>query len=162
MPRVAFFLLCLALPLLGACDTDDKKLPVIQTEIPFQKDGTLTFLRPDGTPLATIDLEIAEGDSAQVRGLMQRRSLPPAGGMIFPYDEAAPRSFWMRNTPLPLDIIFVGADSTVVNIARRTRPFSEDMISSDGPAQFVVEVRAGFADRHGLSDSTRIRWQRLP
>lgn len=144
---------------LPGCSEEEERLPVF-TEIPFDKEGTLTFLQPDGREITTIDIEIAESDSAQARGLMQRRSLPAGGGMLFPYDTPRPLSFWMRNTPLPLDIIFVGDDGRIVNIARRTRPYSDESITSDGPAQYVVEVRAGFADRHGLTDSTRVRWSR--
>lgn len=156
--RLTLTLLLVVLSL-AACETDQKRLPTV-SEIPFQKQGTLDFLGADGSVLATIDIEIAESDSAQARGLMQRRSLPPNSGMLFVNDTAEMRSFWMKNTPMPLDIIFVGADQKVVNIARRTRPFSEDMIRSEGPAQYVVEVRAGFADRIGLTDSSRIRWRR--
>jgi uncharacterized membrane protein (UPF0127 family) len=67
---------------------------------------------------------------------------------------------WMKSTPLPLDIVFVAPDSQVINIARRTTPFSEETIEPIAPRKFVVEVRAGFADRFGLTDSTRIRWTR--
>ena len=63
---------------------------------------------------------------------------------------------------MPLDIIFVGPDSQVVNIAKRTTPLSRERVESTGPAQYVVEVRAGFSDRFGLTDSTRVRWRRLP
>lgn len=66
----------------------------------------------------------------------------------------------MKNTPLPLDIVFVAPDSQVINIARRTTPFSEKSIEPAAPRNFVVEVRAGFADRFDLTDSTRVRWTR--
>jgi uncharacterized membrane protein (UPF0127 family) len=146
--------------LLAACESERDRLPVIQTDIPFDREGTLDFLRPDGSTITTIAIEIAETDSARMRGLMQRRSLPERSGMLFLGDEVDTLSFWMANTPLPLDILFVGPDSEVVNIARRTRPYSREYIRSTAPAQFVVEVRAGFADRLGLTDSTRIRWRR--
>lgn len=150
-----------SLLLLGACEQKNEQ-PSIQMHVPFQKEGTLAFMRPDSTRIATIDVEIAETDEERSRGLMQRRSLPSRGGMLFLFAEADTQSFWMRNTPLPLDIIFVDADGQIVNIARRTRPFSEDRIRSSGPAKYVVEVRAGFTERHGITDDAWIRWQREP
>lgn len=152
-------LLLLCLLVLPACESKNDRLPKI-TEIGFQRHGTLDFIQPDGTVAASIAIEIAESDSAQARGLMDRRSLPPNSGMLFVNETAEPRSFWMHSTPLPLDIVFVGANGQVVNIAKRTRPYSDAFIESAGPAQYVVEVRAGFADQHGLTDSTRIAWRR--
>jgi uncharacterized membrane protein (UPF0127 family) len=115
-------------------------------------------LRADGSVVATLAIEIALGDSARGRGLMDRRSLPARAGMLFLSEAPKQQSFWMKNTPMPLDIIFIDADSQVVNIARRTRPLSQATITSDGPAQYVLEVRAGLADQLGLDEETRVRW----
>ena len=80
--------------------------------------------------------------------------------MLFIFNDEDMRSFWMANTPIPLDIMFVAADSQMVNIARRTKPLSQEHVNSTGPAQYVVEVRGGFSERYGLDENTRIRWQR--
>ncbi len=128
-------------------------------EIPFRRDGALTFLRGADT-LVAIDIEIAESDSARERGLMQRASLPERGGMLFLFPTNEVQSFWMANTPLSLDIIFVGADSQIVSIAKYTKPLSPNAVASAGPARYVVETRAGFADTHGLSETDRVRWRR--
>jgi hypothetical protein len=140
----------------------DEPEPVAMRTIPFEPEGVLEFVAPDGRVIRQIAIEIADTDSARARGMMDRRSLTTRQGMLFTFPDAAPRSFWMANTPVPLDIIFVDADSQVVNIAERTTPLSRERVESTGPAQYVVEVRAGFSDRFGLTDSTRIRWQRLP
>ena len=66
----------------------------------------------------------------------------------------------MRSTPMPLDIMFVSADSQIVNIAKRTKPLSRENVSSTGLAQYVVEVRGGFSDRFGIDETVKIRWQR--
>lgn len=141
----------------GCGEEDDAPRP---RDIPFRADGVLEFIDADGERIEAIAIEIADTDSARQRGLMDRRSLPERGGMLFIFDDADERSFWMRNTPLALDIMFVGADSQVVNIHQRTRPLADERYESDGPAQFVVEVRAGFTARHGIDESTRIRWRR--
>ena len=160
LPCPRLLLLLIAPVLFAACESEDDNLPTIRTDIPFRQDGTLAFVGPEGDSIMTIAIEIAEGDSARQRGLMQRRGLPAQGGMLFLDDQPREQSFWMRNTPLPLDILFVGADSQVINIAKRTRPYSDSALVSAAPAQYVLEVRAGFTDRHGITDSTRLVWQR--
>ncbi len=151
---VVAFLVCLA-----GCQTGSSK-KTIPTDIPFRADGILDFIGIDGKLVTRIAIEIAESDSAQARGLMDRRSLPQRGGMIFIDSEASERSFWMRNTPLPLDIIFVRSDSSIANIVEQTTPYSDLHIDSDGLAQFVVEVRAGFASAHSILPGQHIRWSK--
>jgi uncharacterized membrane protein (UPF0127 family) len=126
----------------------------------FQREGRLAFVGPSGDTLRTIDVEIADTDAERERGLMRRRSLGYDRGMLFIFDEVDESGMWMKNTPLPLDIVFVAPDSQVINIARRTTPFSQETISPAAPKKFVVEVRGGFADRFGLTDSARVRWTR--
>lgn len=138
------------------CEPD---APPATREITFRGDGTLDFLRGDSV-LTRIAIEIADTDSSRTRGLMDRTSLPSRGGMLFIFDDEAPRNFWMRNTPLPLDLVFVRADGSIVNVVKQTRPFSDAGIASTGPAQYVVEVRAGFTARHGIDSTASIRWQR--
>lgn len=130
-------------------------------DIPFRANGILEFLDGDGKIMRRIAIEIAESDSAKIRGLMDRRSLPDLGGMLFVYDRVEPRSFWMRSTPLPLDILFLDAEDRVINIVQRTTPYSDTHIESQGPARHVLEVRAGATARWGISSGTRIRWQRV-
>ncbi len=154
------FALSVAFLLLAGCGSDDKG-NAVQTDIPFRPDGLLELLREDGSLITTMVIEIAEGDSARARGMMDRREIPARGGMLFLDNEVRVQTFWMKNTPLPLDIIFVSSDSQVVSIAKRTRPFSEETVSSTGPAQYVLEVRGGFSDRYGLDETTRLRWRRV-
>lgn len=152
----------LALLLLGGCGGETPEKPQDDenaVSIPFRKDGTLTFWR-DGSPVATIDIEIAESDSARARGLMQRESLPEQSGMLFLFNREEMQSFWMANTPLALDIMFVDADSQIVDIAKYTRPFSSSSIASGSPARYVVEVPAGFSDRYGIAESDKVTWRR--
>ncbi len=151
--------LLLSLSLLGCPSTGNEDS--VETGTEFTKEGTLTFIQPDSSSAATIDIEIADTPEERERGLMFRRSMGYDRGMLFLFDTADESGFWMKNTAMPLDIIFVAPDSQVVSISERTRPFSEDQIRPAAPKQFVVEVRAGFVNRFGITDSTRIRWQRL-
>jgi len=146
---------------LGLSCTDDAAQSGADTQ-GLEADGTLAFLQPNGDTLRTITIDIADTDAERRRGLMRQRSLGYDRGMLFLFDSVDDGGMWMKNTPLPLDIVFVAPDSQVINIARRTTPFSEETIEPTAPRKFVVEVRAGFADRFGLTDSTRIRWTRTP
>jgi hypothetical protein len=159
MKRFVLSALLLAAALFTSCGADEPD-NVITTGTEFTKEGTLSFIAPTDSVIRTIDIEIAETDAERNRGLMHRRSMGFDRGMLFLFDQADESGFWMKNTPMPLYIMFVGPDSQVVSIAKRTTPFSEETIYPAAPKQFVVEVRAGFADRFGIDEGTRIRWQR--
>lgn len=152
------FPLLLLLLLAAGCSPEENNNSAVHE--PTFQDGTLTFYQSTGDTLRTIDIEIAASEAERQRGLMRQRSLGYDKGMLFIFDEVDESGMWMKNTPLPLDIVFVAPDSQVINVVRRTTPFSEKNIEPTAPNKFVVEVRAGFADRFGLTDSTRIRWAR--
>lgn len=122
--------------------------------------GELDFIGSNGEIIRTIEIEFAEDEETRTTGLMHRRQLSLSQGMLFIFPAPDSLSFWMANTPLPLDIIFVGADSAIVNIAKRTTPLSREFIRSTDLAQYVVEVRGGFSDRFGIDTSTRIQWRK--
>lgn len=126
--------------------------------ISFRIDGTLDFLR-QGELLMTIDIEIAESDSAVQRGMMQRTSFPANTGMLFLFDDVQIRQFWMGNTPLSLDLLFIDADSQIVDFAKYATPFSDDSIISSMPARFVLEMPAGFVDSQGIVEGDRVHWR---
>ncbi|WP_172438986.1 DUF192 domain-containing protein [Porphyrobacter sp. TH134] len=108
-----------------------------------------------GTPLA-FKVELADTPEAQARGLMFRTALGDYEGMIFPSAAPEPRSFWMKNTPLSLDIIFIGADGRILNIAANTVPYSLDSVPSQGLASAVLELRAGRAKALGIVPGDRV------
>lgn len=103
-------------------------------------------------------VELAASAEAQARGLMFRTALGDNEGMIFPSPAPEPRSFWMKNTPLSLDIIFVGPDGRIANIAANTVPYSLDSVRSNGPASAVLELRAGRAAELGIVPGDRVSW----
>lgn len=132
------------------------------TVIPFDVEGRLAILAESSADtIVTVEIEIAETDSARTRGMMQRESFPDeTSGMLFPFDEEAQRYFHMANTPVALDILFIDADSAIVNIAKYARPFSSDLVESEVPAQYVLETPAGFSDTYGIVAGDRVRWER--
>ncbi|AUX68831.1 hypothetical protein CHX26_04285 [Porphyrobacter sp. HT-58-2] len=101
-------------------------------------------------------VELAASPEAQARGLMFRTQLGDFEGMIFPSAAPEPRSFWMKNTPLSLDIIFIGPDGRIANIAANTVPYSLDSVTSNGPASAVLELRAGRAAALGIVPGDKV------
>ena len=105
-------------------------------------------------------VEVARTSDQQSQGLMFRRSLGPAEGMIFPFPAPRPASFWMRNTLIPLDMIFIREDGTIARIAANTVPHSEEPVTSGEPVVSVLEIRGGRAAELGISQGDRVKWPR--
>ena len=103
-----------------------------------------------------VPVEIADDNAERSRGLMYRTDLAANAGMLFLFDAEQPRAFWMKNTPLPLDILYIAGDGRIVAIAEHTKPFSTDPIPSRTPALNVLEVNAGFAKRNGIAVGDRV------
>ncbi len=101
-------------------------------------------------------VEIADDPAEQAKGLMFRETMEATHGMLFDFGEKRPVTMWMKNTPMPLDMVFVRADGTVAGIAERTTPFSEDVIASPEPVTHVLEIRAGVARLIGLKAGDRL------
>jgi uncharacterized membrane protein (UPF0127 family) len=99
---------------------------------------------------------IAADDRSRARGLMFVRELPPDRGMLFLFDRPQEAAFWMKDTYLSLDLIFIDPAGVVVNIAPAARPFSLQPIESEGPVIAVLEVIAGTASRIGLAPGDRV------
>jgi len=105
---------------------------------------------------AVVSVELALTREAQSRGLMYRTELAEDAGMLFVFDAEQERSFWMSNTPISLDILYIRSDATIVSIASRTTPYSEKTIPSRGAARYVLEVPGGWAERHGVKPGNRL------
>ena len=109
-----------------------------------------------------VDVEVAHSDASRARGLMFRLELPQDHGMLFVFDEAAPRSFWMKNTPLPLDLIFLGEDRGVVDVIERAEPYSLSLRKGAQPARYVLEVLGGEAAAHAVGPGLRAVFVGVP
>lgn len=152
--------LYLARPLLVADRNDSvsvstaPKTPTASSATPnatggIVKEGEVVFLHGDKR-IRKIDVEIAENDSERQKGLMFRPFLSDSVGMLFVFDEPSPQSFWMKNTMISLDIIYVGSDKKIVSIQKKAKPYSEESLPSFGNAQYVVEVNGGYCDKYGI------------
>ncbi|MDF1591577.1 MAG: DUF192 domain-containing protein [Desulfobacterales bacterium] len=123
-------------------------------------DGKLDFVGLDGSKEVTIVIEIAETAEERRKGLMGRASLPMTNGMLFIFEQAELRYFWMYTTPVSLDMIFVDPEKRIVHIAESTLPMSTGTYGSQFPAQYAVEVPAGFVKFFKIKTGMRIQWQR--
>ncbi len=106
--------------------------------------------------VSTVQVAVADDDNSRSEGLMNVHHLPADSGMLFIFEGNEPRSFWMANTPLSLDIIYANSDFEIVRIHRNTQPFSHEQIRSEVPAKYVVEVNAGYAMRHDITEGMKI------
>jgi uncharacterized membrane protein (UPF0127 family) len=157
MVLIFFFL---EISLLSACTHHNQTLQVNQPSVSIHKDGTLDFVHSGESIIASIAIEIADTPETQMKGLMGRNTLDDSSGMLFVFDRQEPQKFWMKNTPVSLDIIFAGGDGCIVNIVESTTPMSNQRYRSKGPVKYVVEVRAGFVKRFQLNTDTCIQWRR--
>ena len=127
-------------------------------EYTFTKEGELTFYTEDNKQLATIDIEIADTDFDRQLGLMKRKSMEEKQGMLFIFPVERMQSFWMRNTLIPLDMIFVNSQKKIVTILKNTKTLSDQSYPSSEPAQYVIEVDAGFTDKYNINEGDKISW----
>lgn len=142
-PRLALLAaLAAALPVLGACR--DRRAAVA--------------LEPRHGEPVRVFVEVADTPDSQARGLMYRHHLDPDHGMLFVFAEERSHAFWMKNTSIPLDLIFIGRDRRIVGIHANAEPFSLAPIDVGAPSRAVLEVNAGFAAAHGLAVGDRVAY----
>jgi uncharacterized membrane protein (UPF0127 family) len=104
----------------------------------------------------TFAVELAVTPDEQAKGLMFRRELPEGQGMLFDFHREQPATFWMKNTYVSLDMIFIRADGRILRIAEHTVPLSEALVPSGGPVRAVLEVVAGTAKKLGIAPGDRV------
>ncbi|MGC8927727.1 MAG: DUF192 domain-containing protein [Myxococcota bacterium] len=109
----------------------------------------------DGKTIASFKVELAITDEERGRGLMYRKSLNEDSGMLFIFREDGSHTFWMKNTYIPLDMIFINSDMEVVGVYPDAVPLSEEPISVNRPSRYVLEINAGLSERYGIDKSTK-------
>lgn len=135
--------------------------PVRGTPQPKLPVGTVVIETPPRAPL-TFKVEIADTDVQRQMGLMWREKLADDEGMLFLFEQEQHLSFWMRNTVLPLDIIFIDSDWKVLGVSANATPFTDDPREVPGISQYVLELNAGAAARHGIGPGTEVRYTPPP
>jgi hypothetical protein len=143
MRRLVAAFLCI-----GAChgEASEKGLPALPQ-------GTVRFDTPRGPWL--VKVEIAADEASRARGLMFRRSLPADQGMLFVFPDTEDRAFWMHNTVIALDMIFLDETRAVVGVVANAAPQTDTPRGVGKPSRYVVEVAGGGAAAHGVGPGTR-------
>lgn len=127
------------------------------------KEGEVTFINNDSRQkLAKIDVEVAINPAERQQGLMYRSKMEEDKGMIFIFERDDMQAFWMKNTIIPLDIMFIDSKGVINTIHKNTVPFSERSLPSKTKSQFVVEVNGGYCDRHGIKEGDLIEYKLDP
>ena len=144
--RLLFFLAdfaLLALPLVGPAGS-----------VAAQQLQPLEIASRSGVHIFGVEMAVTPDE--QARGLMHRRELPEMQGMLFDFQREQPTSFWMKNTHISLDMIFIRADGRILRIAENTVPLSEALVPSGGPVRAVLEVIAGTSKKLGIAPGDRV------
>ncbi len=140
-----------------SCNDSETPERIETEERTLEYTSEVTFIDVSGNEISSIEVAIADDDESRTQGLMDVTDLPEGAGMLFIFEENRERNFWMANTPLSLDIIFINEDFEIVRIHQNTMPYSQDNIPSEEPAKYVVEVNAGYTLRHDITEGATIR-----
>ncbi len=134
--------------------------PAAVPEPPFLKEGELALLDPAGKKvIQKFDIEIAQESVEREQGLMYRKSMSDQQAMLFMFEYPEKQSFWMRNTYISLDIIYLNEKLEIVSIQKNAQPFDDKPLPSGKPAQYVLEINGGLSDRLGLQPGYKVAWQ---
>lgn len=153
---------------LAACAAILAVLIFLYAPQPSSADGQAMMLPVDASPLVALTqsgersftVEVADEPAERTAGLMFRQSMPDDRGMLFVFEETRQLGFWMKNTPMPLDLLFIGPDGRVKEIVPG-EPYSEAAISPGEPVRYVLELKAGTAARLGISDGVLVKHPRI-
>jgi uncharacterized membrane protein (UPF0127 family) len=145
----------LSLLLLGgffmSCKEQPQKRKQVSTAIiQFKKEAKLYLTRPNGDTIQQLEIEIADDEYERETGLMYRTQMKRNRGMLFIFPEEQPRGFYMKNTHIPLDLIFLNSQNKIVSITRNATPESLETIPSNAPAQYVLEINSGLSEEWNL------------
>ncbi|MDO5979958.1 DUF192 domain-containing protein [Flavivirga spongiicola] len=137
--------------ILSLSSCKENKKVIKQTEVTFKKEGELTIFKSIDSTQVNLDIEIADTDFDIQTGLMYRNSMDKKQGMLFVFDDVRERFFYMKNTKIPLDLIYINENKSIVSFQKNAKPFDESSLPSNFPAKYVLEINAGLVDIWSLS-----------
>lgn len=159
-----YFLLLFLIGLGSACkeSTSSNSTSVKRAKIEFKKQAEMSLFNEESEPLTQLDLELAETAYEQETGLMYREKMNDHQGMLFIYQDERPRpSFYMKNTKIALDLIYLDKNFKVVDFNLNARPLDEKLLSSKQPSMYVLEVNVGFVENHNVELGSIAEFKRL-
>lgn len=155
--RVLSFALIASIISFSSCKNDKKDFKPVAVQ--FKKEGELTLYKSTSDSIITrLDIEIADTDYDVQTGLMYRESMKENRGMLFVFPTMRERFFYMKNTRFPLDLIYIDNNKTIVSFQENANPLDESSLPSRVPAQYVLEVNAGLAEKWLLEIGDRMEY----
>ena len=150
---------------IGACfvsvnSCKEEKKSVKPVVITFKKEGELTLKKSNDSIIKSIDIEIADDDYQTQTGLMYRDSMEKNQGMLFIFPDEQYHSFYMKNTKIPLDIVYIDSDRKIVSIKKNAKPMDETSLPSNEPAKYVLEINAGLSEQWNLEVGDKIDYSK--
>lgn len=143
-----------------SCKTESKNAIKVTTII-FHKEGDLVIYKAEtDSILSKVIIEIAETDYETQTGLMYRKSMQPNEGMLFIFPDVRMHSFYMKNTKIPLDIVFIDEDLKIASFQKNAKPMDETGLSSQVPVKYVLELNAGLSEKWLLEVGDRIEYSK--
>lgn len=150
----------LVICLTAACKSEPAASQNDEYKPAFRKDGSLQIHSPSGELKATFDIEIAEKDKDVIQGLKYREDMEDDQAMFFIFKSLDYHSFWMQDTFMSLDMLFIDHEDRITDIERGTTPFSEELIMPNMPNLYVLEIKAGIANKLNIKEMDKITWER--
>lgn len=142
-------------------DAPNSENKSITKEITFTKEGELALMKAgNDSIIAKLDIEIADDEYSTQTGLMYRHSMAKNQGMLFVFSDSRQRSFYMKNTEIPLDIIYFNSEKEIVSIQKNAKPFDEASLPSEGISEYVLEVNAGLSDELKLEKGDKFQFSK--
>lgn len=160
MSRVSIVIPLLAFLLFfSSCKESEKQVKSITKEIVFSKEGELVLKKSNTDSIyKTLDIEIAETEYETQTGLMYRHTMEDNQAMLFIFKKQQSRSFYMKNTEFPLDIIYINKKKEIVSIQKSAKPFDNTSLPSNAPVLYVLEIKGGLSDLWGIESGDLIDW----
>lgn len=154
-----YALLAFGFILISTSSCKEETKAIKQTEVSFKKEGELTIYKSaTDSIISKLDIEIADTDYDIQTGLMYRSSMNENQGMLFVFPNETERFFYMKNTKIPLDIIYIDTDKTIVSFQQNAKPFDESSLPSYKPAKYVLEINAGLVAKWSIEIGDRIEF----
>ncbi|GAB1467386.1 hypothetical protein MASR2M64_00530 [Candidatus Cloacimonadota bacterium] len=148
--------------MLGCSKSPQPKPAEQEPKYQFRHDGSLDIIAKDGSIKTNYQIEIVVEQEEVMRGLKYRDSMADNQAMLFVFPNTDYYDFWMQDTYLPLDMLFISADETVFQIVENAKPFSEERIKAEKPNNYVLEINAGSAKKFNIQVGDKISWKRKP
>jgi len=154
------FILAFCICILSLTNCKNDKKTITQTQVHFTKEGELTLIKANNSKVH-LDIEIADTDFDIQTGLMYRNTMKPNQGMLFVFEDESERFFYMKNTKIALDLIFIDGNNKIVNLKKNAKPFDETSLPSNAPSKYVLEVNAGSVNSWRLAVGDSISYQSI-